>query len=197
MLDFIARSWFIQLSEVHTMNKYLFIVAAFLCFSMTGCATKTAPQATTALPAAEKSTVLADETTPQPRYSSSVVEDSEITDRRAGASDVSGITMEPVYFDYDSFLLSENSRASLVNTSQIFFQNRDLKAIVAGHCDDRGSEMYNIALGEKRALSVKNYLATMGVEADRLEVVSYGEEKPAASGSDETSRGLNRRVEFM
>ena len=176
------------------MNKYLFIAAAFLCFSLTGCATKVAPQATTALPVAEKSTVIADETTTQPNYSSSVVEGSEITDRR---SDVSGITMEPVYFDYDSFLLSDKSRASLTNTSQLFLQNRDLKAIVAGHCDDRGSEMYNIALGEKRALSVKNYLATLGVEPDRLEVVSYGEEKPAASGSDETSRALNRRVEFM
>ena len=179
------------------MNKYLFIAAAFLCFSMTGCATKTAPQATTALPAAEKSAALANETTTQPKYSPPVVEGSEITDRRTEAPDASGITMEPVYFDYDSFLLSEKSRASLANTSQIFLQNRELKAIVAGHCDDRGSEMYNIALGEKRALSVKNYLATMGVETDRLEVVSYGEEKPAANGFDETSRGLNRRVEFM
>lgn len=179
------------------MNKYLFIAAIFLSFSVSGCATKTAPQATTALPSAEKSTAIADETITQPKHTSSVVESAEIADRRAGSPDASGITMEPVYFDFDSFLLSETSRASLVNTSQIFLQNRDLKAIVAGHCDDRGSEMYNIALGEKRALSVKNYLATLGVEPDRLEVVSYGEEKPATSGFDETSRGLNRRVEFM
>ena len=179
------------------MNKYLFIAAAFLCFSMTGCATKTAPQATTALPVTEKFTAIADETIAQPKYSSSVVEGSEITDRRGRSLNTAGITMEPVYFDFDSFLLSETSRTSLTNTSQIFLQNRDLKAIVAGHCDDRGSEMYNIALGEKRALSVKNYLATLGVEPDSLEVVSYGEEKPAASGVDETSRALNRRVEFM
>ena len=57
--------------------------------------------------------------------------------------------------------------------------------------------MYNIALGEKRALSVKDYLTMMGVEPDRLEVVSYGEERPAFEGSDEKSRALNRRVEFM
>lgn len=163
---------------------------------MTGCATKTAPQTTTALPAAE-STVIADETISQPNYSTPAVEASTITERRPEASSASGITMEPVYFDYDSFLLSEKSRASLANISQIFLQNRDLKAILAGHCDDRGSEMYNIALGEKRALSVKNYLANLGVEPDRLEVVSYGEEKPAASGLDENSRALNRRVEFM
>jgi len=179
------------------MNKYLFIAAVFLCFSLTGCATKIAPQATTALPAAEKSTARTDETITQSGYSAAGVDGSQITDRRTGAYDASNLTMEPVYFDFDSFLLSESSRTSLVNTSQIFLQNRGLKAIVAGHCDDRGSEMYNIALGEKRALSVKNYLATLGVEPDRLEVVSYGEEKPAASGLDETSRALNRRVELM
>jgi peptidoglycan-associated lipoprotein len=180
------------------MNKYLLIaVTFFLCISISGCATKTAPQATTALPVAEKSTTVAEETISQPKASTSAVEESAITDPRAKSLAELSIAIEPVYFNYDSFLLSETSRESLVNTSQVFLQNRALKAIVAGHCDDRGSEMYNIALGEKRALSVKNYLATLGVEADRLEVVSYGEEKPAASGFDEESRALNRRVEFM
>lgn len=179
------------------MNKYLFIAAVFLTLSITGCATKTVTQATSTLPVTEKNTVAADETISRLNYSTSVVEGSEITDHRAKSSTAAGIAMETVYFDYDSFLLKEASRTSLVNTSQLFLQNLDLKAIVAGHCDDRGSEMYNIALGEKRALSIKNYLATLGVEPDRLEVVSYGEEKPAASGFDETSRTLNRRVEFM
>jgi peptidoglycan-associated lipoprotein len=179
------------------MKKYLFIAAIFLTFSISGCATKTAPQATTALPVTEKFTAITDETINQPGYSTPVVEGSAITDRRAKSLGEAGIIMEPLYFNYDSFLLSETNRASLVNTSQIFLQNRDLKAIVAGHCDDRGSEMYNIALGEKRALAVKNSLATLGVEPDRLEVVSYGEEKPAAIGFDENSRALNRRVEFM
>lgn len=179
------------------MHKYLISALIFLSFSIAGCATRLAPQATTTLAAADKSAALSGESSPQPGYAAAAVAGAEITDHRAGAADASGITLEPVYFDFDSFLLSETSRTSLANTSQVFLQNRDLKAIVAGHCDDRGSEMYNIALGEKRALSVKNYLATLGVEPDRLEVVSYGEERPAASGVDETSRGLNRRVEFM
>ena len=179
------------------MNKYLLLAALFLSFSISGCATKAAPQATTTLPVTEKFTAIADETVSQPQDSTPAIEASAITELGAKSLGEAGIVMEPVYFDFDSFLLSETSRESLVNSSQVFLQNRALKAIVAGHCDDRGSEMYNIALGEKRALSVKNYLATLGVEPDRLEVVSYGEEKPAASGFDENTRALNRRVEFM
>jgi len=179
------------------MNKALFIVATLLCFSLSGCATKTAPKAIAATPVAEKSVPIVDETISQPKASISAVESAELTDRRAKSPAEVGIAIEPVYFNYDSFLLSDTSKASLVNTSQVFLQNPALKAIVAGHCDDRGSEMYNIALGEKRALSVKNYLTTLGVEADRLEVVSYGEEKPAVIGFDEEARALNRRVEIM
>jgi peptidoglycan-associated lipoprotein len=180
------------------MNKYLLLAALFLSFSLSGCATKKAPQeATTTLPVTEKFTAVADETVSQPQASTPAIDASAITEQPAQSLAEAGIVIKPVYFDYDSFLLSETNQASLVNSSQVFLQNPALKAIVAGHCDDRGSEMYNIALGEKRALSVKNYLATLGVEPDRLEVVSYGEEKPAASGFDENSRALNRRVEFM
>lgn len=179
------------------MNKTLFIAATLLCFSLSGCACFNVPKTSTPAPVAEKSAPIVDETISQPKASVSAFEGAEVKDRRAKSLADLSIAIEPVYFNYDSFLLSDTSRASLVNTSQVFLQNPALKAIVAGHCDDRGSEMYNIALGEKRALSVKNYMTTLGVEADRLEVVSYGEEKPAVSGFDEDSRALNRRVEFM
>ncbi|MBE0504650.1 MAG: OmpA family protein [Desulfuromonadales bacterium] len=178
------------------MNKVLFIAATLLIFALSGCATKTAPKATDTLPTTSSATTT-DDSISQPKASTSAIEGAEITDRGGKSLAEMGIAIEPVYFNYDSFLLSDASKASLVNTSQVFLQNPALKAIVAGHCDDRGSEMYNIALGEKRALSVKNYLTTLGVEADRLEVVSYGEEKPAVSGFDEEARALNRRVEFM
>jgi peptidoglycan-associated lipoprotein len=178
------------------MNKALFIAVTLLCFSLSGCASKTAPKVPETLPVANSATAV-EESISQPKASTSVIEGAEIADRGGKSLAEIGITIEPVYFNYDSFLLSDTSKASLVNTSQVFLKNPAIEAIVAGHCDDRGSEMYNIALGEKRALSVKNYLTTLGVEADRLEVVSYGEEKPAASGFDENSRALNRRVELM
>jgi peptidoglycan-associated lipoprotein len=179
------------------MNKAHFIAATLLCFALAGCASKTAPKATPeALPVAS-SAATAEESISQPKASTSEIKDADITDRGGKSLAEMGLAIEPVYFNYDSFLLSETGRASLVNASQVFLKNPALKAVVAGHCDDRGSEMYNIALGEKRALSVKNYLTTLGVEADRLEVVSYGEEKPAVIGFDEETRALNRRVEFL
>ena len=178
------------------MNKTLFIAATLLCFALSGCARKTAPKAPEAFPVASSATTV-EESISQPKASTSAIEGAEITDRGGKSLAEMGIAIEPVYFNYDSFLLSDTSKASLVNTSQVFLKNPALKAIVAGHCDDRGSEMYNIALGEKRALSVKNYMTTLGVEADRLEVVSYGEEKPAVVGFDEEARALNRRVEIM
>ena len=177
------------------MNKALFMAATLLCFSLAGCASKTAPKAAPeALPGASSATIV-EESITQPKASTSEIKVAEVADH--GGKSLAEMGIEPVYFNYDSFLLSDTSRASLVNTSQVFLQNPALKAIVAGHCDDRGSEMYNIALGEKRAISVKNYLTTLGIEADRLEVVSYGEEKPAISGFDEETRAQNRRAEFM
>lgn len=187
------------------MYKNLFISIGFLCLLLSACATKPAPQVSTALPVAPKSADAADETFNQSTLSVPSVEVSGMTEsslangrtKGVGAEAAEGMALETVYFDFDSFLLNETARESLTKTAKVFIQNRELKAIVAGHCDDRGAEMYNIALGERRATSVKGYLTALGVEPDRLEVVSYGEERPAVSDFDEQSRALNRRVEFM
>ena len=70
-------------------------------------------------------------------------------------------------------------------------------ATVEGHCDNRGTEAYNIALGERRAESVKNFLVDLGISANRLKTISYGEERPIAMGQDEASWAKNRRAQFM
>ena len=70
------------------------------------------------------------------------------------------------------------------------------KIQIAGHCDDRGSAEYNLALGEHRAKSVQKYLTTLGVKAENLSVISYGKEKPAVNGNDEAAWAKNRRAEF-
>jgi peptidoglycan-associated lipoprotein len=75
--------------------------------------------------------------------------------------------------------------------------NKSAVAQIEGHCDERGSIEYNLALGDKRAQSVKNYLVQLGVETARITTVSYGEEKPAAEGHDESTWSKNRRAEFV
>lgn len=102
-----------------------------------------------------------------------------------------------VYFDYDSDALRPDAMAALARNaetmkakpSNTFFR-------VEGHCDERGTQEYNVALGERRALAVRSHLISLGVGADRIITVSYGEEMPAVPGSGEAAWSQNRRAEF-
>jgi len=117
-----------------------------------------------------------------------------------GVDDGSGETptgLEAVYFDYDSASLRSDQRATLQTNAGAINQNAAWKTVVLeGHCDERGSEEYNLALGERRASSVKQYLIDSGVSAARIDTVSFGESKPAVQGHDESAWKWNRRVEF-
>jgi peptidoglycan-associated lipoprotein len=103
-----------------------------------------------------------------------------------------------IYFDFDSFVLSQEARDTLKKNAE-YLQKKNLSARIQieGNCDERGSSEYNLALGEKRAKAALNYLVTLGVAADRLSFISYGEEKPADPGHDEAAWSKNRRAEFL
>ena len=99
------------------------------------------------------------------------------------------------YFDFDKALLNAESRAVLLEHAAILKGNS--RAVrLEGHADERGTREYNIALGERRAAAVKEFLALQGVAGDRIEVISFGEERAAAFGSDDEAWRLNRRVEL-
>jgi peptidoglycan-associated lipoprotein len=104
--------------------------------------------------------------------------------------------LRAVYFELDSAVLREEGRASLQRDAQEIQSNPDWVVTVEGHCDERGNEEYNLALGERRAEAVKQYLSDLGVSPDRLKTQSYGEMEPAAPGHDELAWRLNRRVQF-
>lgn len=104
--------------------------------------------------------------------------------------------MQVVYFEYDSFTLSDASRAALDANAKLLRSNATLTVSLDGHCDERGTVEYNQALGQKRAEAVQQYLVDTGVSADRLRVISYGKERPAVEGHDEGTWSKNRRVEF-
>jgi peptidoglycan-associated lipoprotein len=104
---------------------------------------------------------------------------------------------EPVHFAFDSASLSDQARQSLNDMADYLHSNPDKTIIVEGHCDNRGTDAYNIALGERRAESVKVYLSGLGIDTRRLETISYGEERPIAVGNDETSWAENRRAQFV
>jgi peptidoglycan-associated lipoprotein len=120
----------------------------------------------------------------------------------SGSSDQAGqrgraIGLETVYFDYDSFQIREDAKPLLKGNAQTISGKPQWPMIVIeGHCDERGSDEYNLALGERRAEQVKRYLVDLGVPASRLDAVSFGEANPAVQGHDEAAWRYNRRSEF-
>jgi peptidoglycan-associated lipoprotein len=105
---------------------------------------------------------------------------------------------ETAYFDFDSSDLRQDARNTLTKNAEILLKTkRDAKIKIEGHCDERGSAEYNLALGERRATSALQYLITLGVQPDRLSIISYGKEKPAVQGNDEEAWAKNRRAEFV
>jgi peptidoglycan-associated lipoprotein len=114
----------------------------------------------------------------------------------AGTQGVAPAGVNVVYFDYDSFTLKPEARAVLERNAAHLQANKKFKVQLEGHTDDRGGREYNLALGQKRAETVRRALTLLGVSDAQLEAVSFGKEKPADSGADEAAYAKNRRVEI-
>jgi peptidoglycan-associated lipoprotein len=114
----------------------------------------------------------------------------------AAAGNVRETLTAAVHFDYDQSDLRSDDRAILDAKIPILQANPTVKIRVAGHTDERGSDEYNLALGQRRAATVKRYLIDHGIADARIETISYGEERPIAQGSDESAYAQNRRAEF-
>ena len=99
-----------------------------------------------------------------------------------------------VLFDYDSAKLDTSAKILLDGQSRFLRANTDLNFIIEGHCDERGTREYNLALGEQRATAVRDYLVIQGIDPDRTKVISYGKEKPAVVGSNNMAWSKNRRA---
>ncbi|HBA55362.1 peptidoglycan-associated lipoprotein Pal [Syntrophorhabdus aromaticivorans] len=101
-----------------------------------------------------------------------------------------------IYFEYDSYAVRSDDLSRLKEIGDWLKSNRDIPVILEGHCDERGTIEYNLALGQKRAEAVRNHLANLGVEEKRMRVISYGKEMPADHGHTEEAWAKNRRVHF-
>ncbi len=106
------------------------------------------------------------------------------------------VSFEPVYFGFDSTVVPQGELGKIDAVAQHLNSNSDRVVVIEGNCDERGSNEYNMALGENRAIIVRNYLVQNGIAADRIQTRSYGEEKPAVVGQDESAWSQNRRGEF-
>ena len=106
------------------------------------------------------------------------------------------VSFAPVYFGFDSTVVPQGELGKIDAVAQHLADRSDRVVVVEGHCDERGSNEYNLALGENRSTIIRNYLVQSGIAADRIQTRSYGEEKPSAEGHDESAWSLNRRGEF-
>ena len=104
--------------------------------------------------------------------------------------------IQPVYFGYDSSVLAPAEYAKVQAAADYMNANGNVVLIVEGHCDERGSNEYNLSLGEQRALELRSSLVSLGIDASRIQSRSFGEEKPAVAGSGEAAWSKNRRGEF-
>jgi peptidoglycan-associated lipoprotein len=105
--------------------------------------------------------------------------------------------LQPVFFAFDSTEVSAEGRAALDANAVLLRKYATWVVTVEGHCDDRGTAEYNLALGERRALAAKNYLVSLGIEGKRLSTVSYGKEFPFDPGKTEEAYAKNRRAHFV
>ena len=105
--------------------------------------------------------------------------------------------LEPVFFAYDSFELGPAGRATLEANAEVLHQYSTWVITIEGHCDERGTPEYNLGLGERRALTAREYLVTLGLQQDRLRTVSYGKEFPFDSGHNDGAWSRNRRAHFV
>jgi peptidoglycan-associated lipoprotein len=106
-------------------------------------------------------------------------------------------TLQDVFFDYDRYNLRDDARRTLDNNAKFLLANQSTRLLLEGHCDERGTVEYNLALGERRAQSARSYLIEFGVDQGRLSTISYGEERPFAQGHGEEAWSQNRRVHFV
>ena len=157
--------------------RWLALAAGLLAFATLGCESKGTGQAATSQPTGSE------------------------FDQGAVGPGSSSLTLraelQTVYFDFDRSEIRPDARSALKTNAQVLKENKDWGVVtIEGHCDERGSEEYNLALGERRANEVKRYLVDLGVPSSRLRTVSFGEARPAVPGRDESAWRYNRRSEF-
>ena len=113
------------------------------------------------------------------------------------ASDKAHFESEDIYFEFDQYVLSDSAKENLNKKAQWLKNFPTAKALIEGHCDERGSAEYNLALGQRRADVALEYLISLGISANRISTVSYGKEKPIDTGHNEAAWAKNRRAHFV
>ena len=164
----------------------MFVMALIALLAIAGCGGK---KATTAPPPTEPT----DNTSTAPQ----VEEATQATPDPAPSDQLDVASLSDAYLDFDSYSLSSEAKGTLEQNAKAIKGTNSGNVTIEGHCDERGTSAYNLALGEKRANAAKEYLVALGVNAARVSTVSYGKERPFDDGHDESAWAKNRRAHFV
>jgi len=178
------------------MNAKRFIMSAMIVCSMVAFAAGCAKKTTDAMPASATKVEISDKDTDwqnKPAPARSLSEDEMRAAQRAEAQQAVG---NMIFFAFDSFDLTPESRTVLTSKADALKKYNLFNIIVEGHCDERGTSEYNLALGERRAKAAQQFLNQLGIQDSRITIVSYGKERPLEQGHGEAAWSKNRRDEF-
>ena len=186
------------------MRKKLWIHLALLLIIpgllfTASCAKKTVKSEATAAPVEEQQQVQ-EATQAQEREQQAAAEAAQMAEESAARDAMMAKNMfesESVYFEFDSAALSPVAQSVLSGKADYLRDNPGSQVIIEGHCDERGTPEYNLALGDRRAESAKGFLVNLGIDPARFTTVSYGEESPVDTGHDEEAWSKNRRAKFL
>lgn len=186
--------------------KKIFVIAALISvFLIAGCAEKKVvqpvqqetqeqqqPQTTVSKETKDKKGKIK----PEERITEKQLAKIETKDELAKYKEESGL-FKDIFFEFDKYDVQDNAKAVLQSIASWLLKNPSAKILVEGHCDERGTNEYNLALGDRRAKGVRDYLAALGVSSNKIETISYGEEKPVCAEKTEECWAKNRRAHFV
>jgi peptidoglycan-associated lipoprotein len=189
-----------------TMNaaRLLVCVCAAVSLTATACAKKTAPVARPMPPpavTAASATPTRPPAPPEPVAEPTIVPPEPVRDDAISSASLDDLNknspLKPVFYELDSSELNAASQKALEDNAALLKRYPSWTVTVEGHCDERGTAEYNLALGERRAITARAYLVSLGIPANRLRTVSYGKEFPFDPGHDEAAFSKNRRAHFV
>jgi peptidoglycan-associated lipoprotein len=188
-----------------TMNaaRWFVCICAALSLTAAGCAKKTAPVARPMPPPppTSPSTTTRPPAPPEPVAEPTIVPPEPVRDDAISAGSLDDLNknspLKPVFYELDSSDLSSEAQQALNANAALLKRYPSWTVTIEGHCDERGTPEYNLALGERRAITARAYLVSLGIPADRMRIVSYGKEFPFDPGHDETAFSKNRRAHFV
>ncbi len=181
----------------------LITITVIVMLALAACAKKKPPVARPMPPppAASAPTPTAPPPPPRPINEPVVVPPEPLRDEAIGSKSLDDLNrdspLSPLFFDLDSFDVSPQGQQVLQANAKVLKQFPTWQVTIEGHCDERGTAEYNLALGERRALAAKTYLVSLGIPADKVRTVSYGKEFPFDPGHDDNAWSKNRRAHFV